>query len=59
MKKSYYYPLYYFSSTEEVIIYILATRYGLSTYIFAKRPNMETLDTVIRYTFFPLKRRKK
>jgi hypothetical protein len=59
MKKLYYYPLYYFSSAKEVIIYILATRYGLTTYIFAKRPNSETIDTVIRYTFFPLYRRKK
>jgi hypothetical protein len=52
--KSYCYPLYYFSSTKEVIIYMLAIRYGLTTYIFAKRPNRKTIDTVIRYTFFPL-----
>jgi hypothetical protein len=49
----------FFSSTKEVLIYILDIRYGLTTYIFAKRPNRETNDTVIRYTFFPLYRRKK
>jgi hypothetical protein len=55
-ERSYYYPLYCSSSTKEVIIYILAIRYGLTTYIFARGRRMRESRTVIHYIIFFYKR---